>query len=53
MDAPKTTQIQIAGKQINGAVIATKEVATIKLSSFGKKAVEAVKATTHAFGFIN
>ena len=32
---------------------ATKEVATIKFSSLGKKAVAAVIATTQAFGFIN
>ena len=37
----------------NGAVTATKDVAIKKLSSFGKKAVAAVKATTHALGFIN
>ena len=53
IDAPKPAHKQIAGKQIKGAVMATKEVAIIKFSLFGKNAVEAVKATTHAFGFIN
>ena len=44
----------IEGKQTNGAVPATKECSYNKISSpVGKNAVAAVKATTHAFGFIN
>ena len=53
IDDPKRAHKQIEGKHTNGAVTATKEVATKKFSSFGKKAVAAVKATTHALGFIN
>jgi len=41
------------GRQINGAVTATKEVAIKKFSSLGKKAVAAVNATTQALGLIN
>ena len=53
IEAPKAAQIHIEGKQTNGAVIATKEVATTKLSPLGKNAVAAVIATTQALGFIN
>ena len=53
IEAPKIAHIHIEGKQTNGAVIATKEVAIIKFSSFGKNAVAAVIATIQAFGFIN
>ena len=53
IDAPKSTHIQIEGKQINGAVPATNVVAIIKFSSLGKNAVAAVNATTHALGLIN
>ena len=41
------------GKQIKGAVTATKDVAIKKFSSLGKKAVAAVNATTQALGLIN
>ena len=41
------------GRQINGAVTATKEVAIKKFSSLGKNAVAAVNATTQALGLIN
>ena len=44
---------KMEGKQINGAVIAIKAVATTKFSSLGKNAVAAVNATTHALGLIN
>ena len=53
IEEPKRTHIQIDGKQINGAVPATNIVAKAKLSSFGKKAVAAVNATTQALGLIN
>tara|TARA_B110000438_G_C15698019_1_gene599792 strand:+ start:748 stop:1011 length:264 start_codon:yes stop_codon:yes gene_type:complete len=53
IDEPKIAHIQIEGKHTNGAVKTTKEVATKKFSSSGKKAVDAVKATTQALGFIN
>ena len=53
IEDPKTTQIQIAGMQTNGAVPATNNVAIAKFSWFGKNAVAAVNATTHALGFIN
>ena len=53
IEAPKIAHIHIEGKQTKGAVIATKDVAKIKFSSLGKKAVAAVIATTQAFGFIN
>ena len=53
IEAPKTTQIQIAGMQTNGAVPATNNVAIAKFSWLGKNAVAAVNATTHALGFIN
>ena len=53
IEDPKRAHIQIAGKQIKGAVPATNIVATIKFSSFGKNAVAAVKATTHALGLMN
>ena len=53
IEEPKIAHIQIEGKHINGAVIAINAVATKKFSSFGKKAVAAVKATTQALGFIN
>ena len=48
IEDPKTTQIQIAGMQTNGAVPATNNVAIAKFSWFGKNAVAAVKATTQA-----
>ena len=53
IEEPKRAHKQIEGKQINGAVTATKEVAIIKFSSLGKNAVAAVNATTHALGLIN
>ena len=53
IEEPKSAHIQIEGKQTNGAVIATKEVAIKKFSSLGKKAVAAVNATTQALGLIN
>ena len=53
IEAPKAAHIHMDGKQINGAVMATKEVAIKKFSSLGKKAVAAVIATTQAFGLIN
>ena len=53
IEEPKSAHIQIEGMQTNGAVPATNIVATIKFSPLGKKAVAAVKATTHALGFIN
>ena len=53
IDDPKRTHMQIEGKHINGAVIATKDVATMKFSSEGKKAVAAVNATTQALGLTN
>ena len=53
IEEPKITHIQIEGMQTNGAVPATNIVAMIKLSPLGKKAVAAVKATTHALGLIN
>ena len=53
IEDPKTTQMQIAGIQTNGAVPATNNVAIAKFSWFGKNAVEAVNATTHALGLIN
>ena len=53
IEAPKAAQIHIDGKQTKGAVIATKEVATMKFSSLGKKAEAEVTATTQALGFIN
>ena len=53
IEEPKSAHIQIEGMQTNGAVPATNIVATIKFSPLGKKAVAAVKATTHALGLIN
>ena len=53
IEDPKSTHKQIEGKQINGAVPATKIVAIIKFSPLGKNAVAAVRATTHALGLIN
>ena len=53
IDEPNAAQIQIDGKQTNGAVTAINNVPVIKLSSVGKNAVAAVKATTHALGLIN
>tara|TARA_B110000438_G_scaffold246860_1_gene248646 strand:+ start:797 stop:1027 length:231 start_codon:yes stop_codon:yes gene_type:complete len=53
IDDPKMAHKQMDGKQINGAVMTTNAVAYKKGSSLGKKAVAAVKATTHALGFIN
>ena len=53
IEDPKIAHKQIEGKQTNGAVMVTNAVATKKFSSLGKKAVAAVKATTHAFGLIN
>ena len=53
IEDPKIAQIQIAGMQTNGAVPATNIVAIAKFSWFGKNAVAAVNATTHALGFIN
>ena len=53
IEDPKMAHIQIDGIHTNGAVPATKIVPTTKLSSLGKKAVAAVKATTQALGFIN
>ena len=53
IDDPKRAHIAIEGIQTNGAVPATKIVARIKFSPFGKKAVAAVNATTHALGLIN
>ena len=53
IDDPKRAHKHIEGKQTNGAVIVTKEVAMIKFSSVGKNAVAAVKATTQALGLIN
>ena len=53
IEDPKSAHIQIDGIQTNGAVPATKIVAIIKFSSFGKKAVAAVNATTQALGLIN
>ena len=53
IDEPNRAHIQIEGIQTNGAVPATKIVARIKFSPFGKKAVAAVKATTQALGLIN
>ncbi len=53
IEDPKKAHKQIAGKQTKGAVPATNIVATIKLSSLGKKAVAAVKATTQALGLMN
>jgi threonine/homoserine/homoserine lactone efflux protein len=53
IDDPNIAHKQIEGKQINGAVIATNNVAIIKFSSFGKNAVAAVNATTHALGLTN
>ena len=53
MEVPKSTHIQIEGKQTNGALPATNIVAMIKFSSAGKNAVAAVKATAHALGLIN
>ena len=53
IEDPKSTHIQIEGKQINGAVPATKEVAIKKFSLIGKNAVAAVNATTQALGLIN
>ena len=53
IEDPKSTHIQIEGKQTNGAVPVTNIVAIIKFSPVGKNAVAAVKATTHALGFIN
>ena len=53
IEDPKSAHIQIEGKQTKGAVPATNKVARMKFSSLGKKAVAAVKATTHALGFMN
>ena len=53
IDDPKRAHMQIAGKQINGAVPATNIVAIIKFSSLGKNTVAAVNATTHALGLMN
>ena len=53
IDDPNIAHKQIEGKQINGAVIATNDVAIIKFSSFGKNAVAAVNATIHALGLTN
>ena len=53
IEDPKITHIQIEGTQTNGAVPATNIVAIIKFSPLGKKAVDAVNATTHALGLIN
>ena len=53
IEEPKSAHIAIEGIQTKGAVPATKIVAMIKFSPLGKKAVAAVKATTHAFGLIN
>ena len=53
IEDPKSAHKQIEGRQIKGAVIATNDVATIKFSSLGKKAVAAVNATTQALGLIN
>ena len=53
IEDPKSAHKQIEGKQTNGAVPATNIVAITKFSSLGKNAVAAVRATTHALGFIN
>ena len=53
IEDPKSAHKQIEGRQTNGAVTATKEVAIKKFSSLGKNAVAAVNATTHALGLIN
>ena len=53
IEDPKKAHKQIEGKQTNGAVIATKDVATKNFSSLGKNAVAAVNATTQALGLIN
>jgi len=53
IEDPKSAHKQIEGRQTNGAVTATKEVAMKKFSSLGKNAVAAVNATTHALGLIN
>ena len=53
MEDPNKAHKHIEGKQTNGAVIATNDVATKKLSSLGKKAVAAVKATTQALGSVS
>ena len=53
LTAKLITEIGCNGIYISGAVTATKVVATIKLSSFGKKAVEAVNATIQALGLTN
>ena len=44
IEDPKSAHIQIEGKQTKGAVPATNNVARMKFSSLGKKAVAAVKA---------
>ena len=43
IEDPKSAHKQIEGRQINGAVPATKKVAIKKFSSLGKNAVEAVE----------
>ena len=53
IEDPKKAHKQIEGKQTNGAVTTTKNVATKKFSSLGKNAVAAVNATTQALGLIN
>ena len=53
IEAPNIAHRHIEGRQTKGAVTTTKVVAIKKLSSFGKKAVAAVKATTQALGLIN
>ena len=53
IEDPKRTHKQIEGRQTNGAVRATKEVAMKKFSSLLKNAVAAVKATTQDLGLIN
>ena len=53
IEEPKRAHKQIEGKHTKGAVIATKDVAIIKFSLIGKKAVAAVNATTQALVLIN
>ena len=53
IEDPNNAHKHIEGKQIIGAVRATNIVAVKKFSSFGKKPVAAVKATTQALGLMN
>ena len=53
IEDPKRAHKPIEGRQTNGAVTATKDVAIKKFYSLGKKAVAAVNATTQALGLIN